>query len=100
MEEGSSVAGVQPQTTATFWALKFRMPPQHVIEALGAAAAPADRQLSDTAEDLAGPSSSQNVSDMEQASAGAEATDLPSRLRHSQLSGKVHESTLLRTCLL
>ena len=90
MEEASSVVGVQPQATATKWALKFRMPPQHGLEAPGAAAAPADRHLSETAEDPARPSSSHNLSNMEQASAGAEAASLPSRLRHVQLSGNVH----------
>ena len=90
MEEASSIAGMQPQGTATKWALKFRMPQQHVMEAPRAAAAPADRHLSDTAEDPAGPSSSHNTSNMEQASSEAEAASLPIRLRHVQLSGKIH----------
>ena len=87
LEDASSIVGVQPQATATKWALKFRMPPQQVLEAPGAAAAPADQHLPDTAEDPAGPSSSHDMSSMEQASAGAEAASLPTRLRHVQLSG-------------
>ena len=90
MEDASSIASVQPQATATKWALKFRMPPQQVLEAPGAAAAPADQQLPDTAEDPAGPSSSHDMSSMEQASAGAKAASLPTRLRHVQLSGNGH----------
>ena len=90
MEEASSAADVQPQATATKWALKFRTPPQHVLGAPGAAAAPADQHLSDTAEDPTGPSSSHDMSNMEHASAGAEAASLPTRLRHVQLSGNVH----------
>lgn len=90
MEGASSIVGVQPQATATKWALKFRMPPQQVLEAPGAAAAPADQYLPDTAEDPAGPSSSHDMSSMEQASAGAEAASLPTRLRDVQLSGNDH----------
>ena len=89
MEDASSIADMQPQATATKWALKFRMPPQHVAGATGAAAAPADRHLSDNAEDPAGPSSSHSMGDMQQASLGAEAATLPSRLRRVQLSGKL-----------
>ena len=95
-EEASSIAGMQPQAAATKWALKFRMPPQHEIEALGAPAAPADRHLSETAEDLAEPSSSHNLSHLEEASAGAEAASLPSRLRHVQLSGEIHKDDFPR----